>query len=557
MILLAQVGCGTQAQRQVNTGIGRSGPTLQFVAVVDPNRDTQNYVDWSADGNRSRVRQFLEDPTVGRRRHRHPRRPRRGARRSWRPTTRSSNRPAAASAPTKTSARCSRRKRDIQGIVNITPDHQHGSINIAALKKGKAAISHKPVAQRALRSAAHARGGARRAPRRRTCSPTATRPTGTRWRRGSRPASSARCAKCTTGPTVRSGRRGCRSITRPGPPVPDGLQLDAVAGAGARSSVPSELHVRGLSRLVCVRHRLPRRHGPLQPVAAVSHPEPRRAGVGRGPAEQRGRRRRAQRQHRADASRWSACPRRARSAGGIRRRPTRPAVDTFWYDGGMKPQTPEELYADNEDLADEGMLFVGDKGKILCDFRANKPRLIPQSRHQAFEGSVSRDGRRHDDARRRVDQRDQEAATKSQGQLRAGRARSPKPSRSPTSRCACPTSACCGTPAGWRSPTPPRPTGWCDANNIGPAGRCRSRSNPTRGYRAESQPVMVRRARRRSGGIPVRSSGDVRRAPRWHSALHVPRATGRTATRCALRSLQPASCSSNRYEAPDERVEHK
>jgi hypothetical protein len=68
--------------------------------------------------------------------------------------------------------------------------------------------------------------------------------------------------------------------------------------------------------------------------------------------------------------------------------PNRPSVDTFWYDGGMKPQTPEELYDDNEDLADEGMLFVGDKGKILCDFRGNKPRLIPESRQRAFEGSV-------------------------------------------------------------------------------------------------------------------------------------------------------------------------
>ena len=34
------------------------------------------------------------------------------------------------------------------------------------------------------------------------------------------------------------------------------------------------------------------------------------------------------------------------------------------------------------------MLFIGDKGKILCDFRANKPRLIPQSRHKAFDGSI-------------------------------------------------------------------------------------------------------------------------------------------------------------------------
>jgi hypothetical protein len=67
----------------------------------------------------------------------------------------------------------------------------------------------------------------------------------------------------------------------------------------------------------------------------------------------------------------------------------RPAVDSFWYDGGNKPQTPEELYEDGEDLADEGMLFIGDKGKILCDFRANKPRLIPASRQRAFEGSVA------------------------------------------------------------------------------------------------------------------------------------------------------------------------
>jgi hypothetical protein len=66
----------------------------------------------------------------------------------------------------------------------------------------------------------------------------------------------------------------------------------------------------------------------------------------------------------------------------------RPAVDTFWYDGGMKPQTPEELYEDGEDFADEGMLFVGEKGKILCDFRANTPRLLPKSRQQAFEASV-------------------------------------------------------------------------------------------------------------------------------------------------------------------------
>src|SRR5688572_26701165 len=64
MILLAQVGCGTQAQRQINTGTVQR-PDVQFVAVVDPNRDSQDYVDWSADGNRTRVRRFLEDDSWG------------------------------------------------------------------------------------------------------------------------------------------------------------------------------------------------------------------------------------------------------------------------------------------------------------------------------------------------------------------------------------------------------------------------------------------------------------------------------------------------------------
>src|ERR671933_187295 len=64
MILLAQVGCGTQAQRQVNTGLV-TRPDVQFVAVVDPNRDSQNYVDWEPFGNRTRIRKFLDDPTWG------------------------------------------------------------------------------------------------------------------------------------------------------------------------------------------------------------------------------------------------------------------------------------------------------------------------------------------------------------------------------------------------------------------------------------------------------------------------------------------------------------
>ena len=59
---------------------------------------------------------------------------------------------------------------------------------------------------------------------------------------------------------------------------------------------------------------------------------------------------------------------------------SRPAVDLIWYDGGMRPAVPEELYEDNKELPGEGMMFVGDKGKILAGFHVNKPQLIPEKR---------------------------------------------------------------------------------------------------------------------------------------------------------------------------------
>src|SRR6202042_3041458 len=36
-------------------------------------------------------------------------------------------------------------------------------------------------------------------------------------------------------------------------------------------------------------------------------------------------------------------------------------LDIFWYDGGIKPPVPDELMAENQEFAEEGMLFVGDK----------------------------------------------------------------------------------------------------------------------------------------------------------------------------------------------------
>lgn len=64
---------------------------------------------------------------------------------------------------------------------------------------------------------------------------------------------------------------------------------------------------------------------------------------------------------------------------------SRPAIDLCWYDGGMRPQVPVELFEDNKELPAEGMMFVGDKGKILAGFNVDNPHLIPEKRMQGIK----------------------------------------------------------------------------------------------------------------------------------------------------------------------------
>jgi len=63
-------------------------------------------------------------------------------------------------------------------------------------------------------------------------------------------------------------------------------------------------------------------------------------------------------------------------------RGSRPAVDLVWWEGGMHPPTPEEL-EDGKELPAEGMMFVGDKGKILSGFHVDGPRLLAEKKGSA------------------------------------------------------------------------------------------------------------------------------------------------------------------------------
>jgi predicted dehydrogenase len=61
-----------------------------------------------------------------------------------------------------------------------------------------------------------------------------------------------------------------------------------------------------------------------------------------------------------------------------------PAVKLYWYDGGLMPERPEELEPDRR-LPTSGTIFVGEKGKIMCETYSESPRLIPESRMQAYK----------------------------------------------------------------------------------------------------------------------------------------------------------------------------
>jgi hypothetical protein len=62
-----------------------------------------------------------------------------------------------------------------------------------------------------------------------------------------------------------------------------------------------------------------------------------------------------------------------------------PPVALHWYDGGLRPPKPPELEEDGEEMPTEGLLFVGDDGKILGDFTGRRPRLIPKRKMQMFK----------------------------------------------------------------------------------------------------------------------------------------------------------------------------
>src|SRR5687767_5455607 len=133
---LAYIGCGTQGLREMCDLI--VNPELQIVSVCDPNKMSTDYIDWSPNGIRNGIRKVLNDPTWGEKFSGIP-----GGRDIGKELV---DKYYSKSGDSKTYKGCSsytdfrellEKEKDIDAVKIMTPDHLHGFISIAAMKKGK------------------------------------------------------------------------------------------------------------------------------------------------------------------------------------------------------------------------------------------------------------------------------------------------------------------------------------------------------------------------------------------------------------------------------------
>ena len=63
-----------------------------------------------------------------------------------------------------------------------------------------------------------------------------------------------------------------------------------------------------------------------------------------------------------------------------------PPVKLHWYDGGLLPERPAELNENRELDPEDGIIFVGDTGKILVTgWGGEHPRLLPEGLDKEYK----------------------------------------------------------------------------------------------------------------------------------------------------------------------------
>src|SRR3954453_21440612 len=377
-ITLACIGFGTQAIREIG-GILAS-PDVQVVAVCDVEKDGVNYLEWGKNQIRDTIRRLIEEPTWRQGSDHVP-----GGRDVGKEVVETYYAKRRGMGQYKGCATYSDfrelldKEKDVTAVKVMTPDHTHAAISIAALKKAMNVIVHKPLANRLLEARA-------------VIEAARSRKIATHFMPASEGGGQKQAVDMIRGGAIGTLREVHNWSMRPmwpqfpalptdTPPVPAGFDWTLWLGPSPdRPYHPDYTHTNfrgwyefGGGSIADMGHyslwpifRLLDLDSPISvqsppsPACTVSDDICRRI--------------------RNDYSFPAACTIRMRFAP----RGERAALDIFWYDGGIKPRVPEEIMAEDKEMPEEGMMFVGDKGKILGGFRSEDPRLIPESRMRAY-----------------------------------------------------------------------------------------------------------------------------------------------------------------------------
>ena len=380
-ITVANIGCGTQGIREMPGLLQNSD--LQVVAVCDPNKFSTQYLDWSANGIRDGVRKTLEDPDWG-------------ANYSGIPGGRDIGQQYvekyyAKNKPSGKYKGCRayedyrellESEKDLDVIKIMTPDHLHARIAIDAMNKGKHVVTHKPIANRIYEG-------------RKTIETARKTKVITHLLAWSDQPDLALIKQWIDDGVIGKLKEIHNWSYRPvwpqwtsnpteGPPIPEGFNWDLWLGP-----VPDRPYHPNYTHNV-FRGWYDFGGGSIADMGHYSlFPLFRALGIETAPvsAKAYGTTTRTVENH---VCTWVennvAFPHSCMIRLKFPEQKTLPAIDVIWYDGGMKPFATEELEEDNRDIDTEGMMFVGDEGKILAGFLGTNPEIIPSRRMKAYQG---------------------------------------------------------------------------------------------------------------------------------------------------------------------------